>query len=384
MKATELEEALNEVGERIGHAFVRSESRHRAMQYIKGLLGRAERKNGWQIAEAIGEERPYGVQQFLNRSPWEADTVRDALRQYIAEHLGDPDGVLVADETGFLKKGEHSVGVQRQYSGTAGRIENCQVGVFLAYVSSEGQAFLDRALYLPKEWATNESRRHEAGVPEQVSFATKPTLARQMVKRALEAGVPARWVSADSVYGSDKRLRVWLESLPWGYVLAVTSGETVYRGFMPWRVKHLIAHLPADRWVRLSAGEGSKGLRWYDWQWLELTAPLVEGWQRWLLVRRSLDDPTDIQALVCFAPTQTTLNDWVGVAGRRWAIEMCFEEAKGEVGLDHYEVRTWSAWYRHITLACFAHALLAVLRAHQPPADQQKGALYRIPTCLSV
>ena len=354
---------LDSLMERIGSRFARSEARQRARAYLQGLLSPIPRKNGWQLAEVMGDTTPYGVQQFLYRSPWGPESLRDDLRDYVVERLGDEQAVLIVDETGFLKKGAHSAGVQRQYSGTAGRIENCQIGVFLAYVSRHGQAFLDRALYLPEAWTADRSRCQAAGIPDEVAFSTKPDLAWQMLQRAVAHHVPFAWVTGDCVYGDYRNIRLWLEPLPKGYVLAVSAKEYVWWDWQQHRVGDLLAALPSEGWTCLSAGDGAKGPRLYDWLLIPLMKPLVEGWQRWLLVRRSLSDPTDLTAYVCFAPENTSLATLVQVAGQRWAIEACFEAAKGEVGLDHYEVRSWSGWYRHITLACLAHALLAVIRA---------------------
>ena len=367
MDVTIWAEELEQLVARIDSRFVRSEARQRAKSYLQGLLSPAERKNGWQLAEMLGEQTPYGIQQFLYRGAWDADELRDDLRQYVVEQLGDADAVLVVDETGFIKKGTHSAGVQRQYSGTAGRIENCQIGVFLAYASALGTAFLDRALYLPQSWSEDRERCQQAGIPDEIAFATKPALALTMLQRAVAGEVPFGWVTADSIYGDNRRLRLWLETIPKSYVLAVSAKEYVWMGWQQVRVgdllQHLSAHPEGSRWVRLSAGDGAKGPRVYDWQLLPLNSPLVEGWQRWLLVRRSLEDPTELAAFVCCAPAETPLTKLVQVAGSRWHIESAFEEAKGEVGLDHYEVRSWDGWHRHITLACLAHDLLAVLRA---------------------
>ena len=353
---------LDALMERIGDRFGRADTRGRARNYLKGLLSPVERKNGWQLAEAVGEETPYGTQQFLYRARWDADGVRDDLREYVVTHLGDDQAVLVVDETGFVKKGTHSAGVKRQYSGTAGRIENCQIGVFLTYATRRGQTFLDRALYLPREWTEDRARCRQAGIPDGIEFSTKPELAWQMLKRAGEHQVPFAWVTGDCVYGDYRSIRLWLETQSKGYVLAVSAKEYVMRGWQQWRVGDLLARLPAEGWTCLSAGEGAKGPRRYDWLLIALNAPLVDGWQRWLLVRRSLSDPTDLAAYACFAPTHTPLARLVQIAGSRWTIEACFETAKGVVGLDQYEVRSWTGWYRHITLACLAHALLSVIQ----------------------
>lgn len=356
-------DALKEVGYRIGGRFARSESREQAVSYLQGLLSPVERKNSWQLAEALGEPTPYRIQHLLGRARWEADGLRNDLQQYVVDHLADPEAVLVIDETGFLKKGRHSAGVARQYSGTAGRVENCQIGVFLAYATVHGQTLIDRELYLPKEWTSDPDRCAQAGIPADHSFATKPRLARQMLEHAFEMEVPAAWVTGDSVYGDDRRLRVWLEEQERAYVLAVSGKEYVWRGFQQVRVKELLADLPDDSWTRLSAGDGAKGPRWYDWMLIPVNRPLQEGWQRWVLVRRKLDEPAELTAFVVFAPEGTELETMVIIAGSRWTIEVALEAAKGEVGLDHYEVRSWTGWYRHITLAMWAQALLTVLRA---------------------
>jgi SRSO17 transposase len=354
---------LTEVERRIGARFPRWDARRRAGAYLRGLLSPVERKNGWQLAEVNGDDTPYGVQHLLGRAIWDADAVRDDLRGYVMAHLGTPEGVMVIDETGFLKKGRHSAGVARQYSGTAGRVENCQIGVFLAYASAWGQALLDRALYLPKEWTNDRERCALAGIPPERAFATKPALARSMLEQAFLAGVGARWVTGDSVYGDDRRLRMWLEEDEHAYVLAVSGKEYVWRGWRQEQVKTVLATLPEEGWTRCSAGAGAKGPRWYDWSWLPLAAPIQPAWRRWLLVRRSISQPTELTAFVVFAPQATTVAEAVPVAGTRWTIESSFEAAKGDVGLDHYEVRSWTGWYRHITLAMWAYALLAVVRA---------------------
>jgi SRSO17 transposase len=363
---------------RVAPRFARAEPRRRALAYLRGLLSPVERKNGWQLAEQAGETTPDGMQHLLARADWDADQVRDDLRAYVVEHLGDGQAVLVVDETGFLKKGTKSVGVQRQYSGTAGRIENCQIGVFLAYASAQGRTFLDRELYLPKEWAADRARRQEAAVPASVEFRTKPQLARAMLERALDAGVPFAWVTGDEIYGGDRRLRLWLEEREVPHVLAVKSTEPLWAR-TSWRqvaAKTLAAGIAAADWERLSAGEGAKGPRVYDWARVPIRALPESGWDYWLLVRRSVADPTDLAYYVCFCPTGTPLAELVRVAGSRWAIEESFETAKGEVGLDHYEVRRWPGWYRHITLALLAHAYLTVTWA----AAVEKGDPKQ-PTC---
>jgi len=367
---------------RIAGRFARAEARRRARQYLGALLSPLMRKNGWQLAEQLGEQGPQGVQRLLNTAHWDADAVRDDLRAYVVEHLGDPAGVLVVDETGFVKKGTKSVGVKRQYSGTAGRIENSQVGVFLAYATPRGRAFLDRALYLPKEWVADRARRQEAGVPESVSMATKGQLAKEMLARAFAAGVPAAWVTADEVYGDDGALRAWLEEHDKPYVLAVSCDHRLWVEGQQERVDVLRAGLPAAAWTRLSCGEGSQGPRLYDWACWRLPAASGPARAQWVLVRRSLSDPTELAYYRACGPATTTLADVVRVAGTRWVIEECIERAKGEVGLDQYEVRRWTAWYRYVTLALLAHAYLDVTRAQAttdtppPPAlGEKKGAV---------
>jgi SRSO17 transposase len=352
--------------ERIGPRFARPEVRRRVAGFLRGLLGGVERKNGWQLAEHASEMTPDGMQRLLTTARWDADALRDDVRAYVVERLGDPGGVLVVDETGFLKKGTKSAGVQRQYSGTAGRIENCQVGVFLAYASGRGRALVDRELYLPKEWTTDVDRRAEAHVPDQVSFQTKPQLAQQLLERALAAGVPAGWVTADEVYGADARLRAFLEERDLAYVLAVKATQPVWtageQGPAEVPARQLVARLPARVWRRLSAGDGAKGPRVYDWARVALTRPGWPGRGFWLLVRRRLSDG-ELAFYLCFGPARTILAELVRVAGARWAVEECFQAAKDQVGLDHYQVRRYDAWYRHVTLVLVAQAFLAAVRA---------------------
>ncbi|MFL5338410.1 MAG: IS701 family transposase [Geminicoccaceae bacterium] len=348
---------LDAVVERIAPRFGRAEPRRRVAAYLRGLLAPVERKNGWQLAEAAGDATPDGVQDFLSRMRWDADAVRDDLQAYVTGHLGDADAVLVLDETGFVKKGTKSAGVQRQYTGTAGRIENSQIGVFLGYASRHGHALLDRALYLPREWAEDADRRGEARVPEAVAFTTKPKLGLAMLERARAAGVPFAWVTGDSVYGADHRIRRWAERHRRGYVLAVTSGQRL--GLRP--VTAWIKTLPRSAWRRLSAGEGAKGPRLYDWACVPYRGGAL-GFQCALLVRRSIAKPTELTFYLSHAPEGTAVAELVRIAGTRWSVESLFEQAKGEVGLDHYEVRSWVGWHRHVTLAMFALAYLAAVR----------------------
>src|SRR5947209_3629197 len=362
---------LDAVHARIAPRFARAEARTRVRRYLEALLATVERKNGWQLAEHLGEAGPQGVQRLLNGADWDAEAVRDDLIAFVVEHLGDADGVLIVDETGFLKKGIKSVGVQRQYSGTAGRRENQQIGVFLAYASPRGTAFLDRALYLPEVWTEDADRRTEAGVPEAVAFATKGDLAKRMLARAFAAQVPAAWAVGDTIYGGDD-LRRWLERQGRAYVLAVPCTHGLWTAGQQVEAQALVAGLPDAAWVRLSAGEGSQGPRWYDWACLALPYDAPPGMSHWLLTRRGIGDPTERADYRVCGPAETTLAALVQVAGRRWCIETAFEEAKGLVGLDEYEVRKWAAWYRHITLALLAHAALGVTRARV--AREEKGA----------
>jgi SRSO17 transposase len=360
-------EGIAEVHARIAPRFRRAEVRTRARHFLEGLLAPVERKNGWQMAEELGEHGPRGVQRLLGEADWNADAVRDDLRAYVTEHLGEADGMLVVDETGFLKKGKKSAGVARQYSGTAGRRENSQIGVFLLYASSQGAAFVDRELYLPEEWTSDRVRCREAGIPDEVKFATKGELAQRMLARAFAAGVPAQWVVGDTVYGYDE-MRSWLEEQRRNYVLAVPETHAVWVAGQSQPVGLVAALLPADAWTVLSAGEGSQGPRLYAWAWLSLSEGYkgeARGRGSWLLIRRSLSDPSKRAYYRVSGPAGTTLQEAVHVAGRRWSIEEGLEEAKGEAGLDQYEVRGFRAWYRHITLALLAHAVLVVTRAQE-------------------
>jgi len=343
------------------------------LAYLRGLLGQSERKNGWTLAEAAGEVSPDGMQRLLRSADWNADAVRDELRSYVLERLGS-GWVLIVDETGFIKKGTRSAGVARQYTGTTGKIDNCQIGVFLGYATRAGRALIDRELYLPKAWTDDRDRAQAAGIGDDVGFATKPELARSMLTRALDAGVPAGWLTADEVYGQDKRLRVWCEQHGLPYVLATRSNDTV--ATVDWRqrrVRALIAEVPDEAWARRSAGAGAHGLRLYDWTRIELLAGFDSGWARWLLARCSI--PTnprqapELAYYVCAGPAETTLEQLITVAGSRWRIEECFQSAKNEAGLASYQVRDYTAWYRHITLAMLAHAFLSATRA-----TAEKGA----------
>ncbi len=373
---------IEDLHRRIGARFYRSEPRWRALAYLKGLLSPVERKNGWQLAEQAGDATPDGVQRLLYNYVWDAGLVRDDLRDYVVEYLGDACGALVADETGFLKKGSKSAGVQRQYNGTAGRIENCQVGVFLTYATAQGKVLLDRELYLPQVWSEDWERRHEAGAPEGVRFQTKPQLARKMVERAAEGGIPFRWFAGDTVYGSDRRLRRWLEEREISHVLAIKSNEKLWawteEGYSQARADRLASQVEEADWVRLSAGDGAKGPRIYDWTWVAIRPLREPGKGYWLLVRRSIAQPEELAYYVCYGPGETTLKELAQVVGTRWTIEECFEEAKGQVGLDQYEVRRWEGWYRHVTLAMLAHAFLAVVRLRANACPEVKKGETRV------
>ncbi len=359
---------LDGVVDRIAPRFGRVEPRRRATAYLRGLLAPVARKNGWQLAEAAGDATPDGVQEFLSRVQWDADAVRDDLQAYVVEHLGDPDAVLVLDETGFLKKGTKSAGVQRQCTGTAGRIENAQVGVFLGYASPHGRALIDRALYLPESWVKDPVRCKVARIPDDAVLTTKPKQGLEMLERARAAGVPFAWIAGDSVYGADSAIRRWAEGHRRGYVLAVTSGQRL--GQRP--VTTWIEDLADAAWQRLSAGDGAKGPRLYDWAHLPCNGG-ADGFACALLVRRSIADPEKATFYLTHAPQGTALAELVRVAGTRWSIESLFEQAKGEVGLDHYEVRSWVGWHRHVTLSMFALAYLAVVR-RQAEQSAEQGA----------
>lgn len=352
---------------RLGPVFGRREVRESFGGFVDGLLSGVARKTGWLLAEQAGLERPWRMQALLGRSHWDADRLRDATRRYVVDALGEASGVLVVDETGFLKKGVHSVGVARQYSGTAGRIENCQVGVFVAYASRFGQALIDRQLYLPEPWAKDDARRAAAGVPADVAFATKPALARRMIAEALDSGLPCAWVLADAVYGSDYQTRHLLEARGQPYVLAIRSTHTLRllttEGLLQTNPAELAASLPAEDWHAHAAGEGAKGLRLYDWAGIALPWTNAPGFRRWLLIRRSRANPRALAYYFVFAPETAGLAELAGAAGLRWTIEECFQRAKDDLGLDHCEARSWHGWHRHMSLVMAAAAFLAKLAA---------------------
>ncbi|GAA2540492.1 IS701 family transposase [Pseudonocardia hydrocarbonoxydans] len=346
--------------------FARVETRRRAGKFLLGLLADLPRKNCWTIAEHAGDLDPHGMQHLLGRARWDTDGVRDDLRDYVTGQLADSDAVLVVDETGDLKKGTCTVGVQRQYTGTAGRIENAQVAVYLTYAAARGHAMIDRELYLPRSWTTDPDRCDRAGVPDDIEFATKPALATGMLTRALRAGVAARWVAADEVYGADPALRTELELQQIGYVLAIGCDRRVPTGAGLLRADALTAGLPRHAWQRVSAGAGAKGQRFYDWALVTLTppadAPDTACW--WLLVRRHRDTG-ELAFYRCYSPHPVPLRELVRVAGRRWTVEESFQAAKGLAGLDEHQVRRWTSWQRWTLLAMLAHALLAVIAANE-------------------
>jgi len=355
-----LEELLGRVAGRFG----RVEPRRRARAFVLGLLADLPRKNCWTIAEHAGDPSPDGMQHLLARAVWDHDAVRDDVRAYVVEHLGDPEAVLVVDETGDLKKGTTTVGVKRQYTGTAGRIENAQVAVYLVYASSAGHALIDRDLYLPRSWIDDPARCQDVGVPNQVGFATKPALAKAMICRALDAGVPAAWVAGDEVYGANPALRAELEARGVGYVLAVACDHPVRAGGASQRADALLRRIPARAWQCVSAGKGAKGHRYYDWAFLRLDhdgpAPGGQAGQHWLMIRRH-QRTGELAFYRCFTPRPVPLSTLVHVAGIRWTVEERFQTGKGLVGLDQHQVRRWRSWYRWVTLAMLAHAFLVVV-----------------------
>jgi SRSO17 transposase len=376
-----LASSLRDAKARIRPLFTQARVAHSAGLFLDGLIGPERRKTGWMRAEAAGDPGPWRQQAILGRGRWEADALRDAVRDYALETLADADGVLVVDETGFLKQGKASCGVARQYTGSAGKITNCQIGVFAAYVSRHGHAFIDRTLYLPKAWADDPARRAAAHVPQGVRFATKPRIARGMVERAIAVGVPFSWVAADTVYGVGE-IEMALRRAGKGYVLGVTGAHP----FNSWVGKPAVAGtaeeiatgLAPAAWRRLSAGNGTKGPRLHDWAYLELadlgTDEYVRGatglWTRGLLIRRGVADG-DLAFFTTWCPARTPIEALVAVEGRRWAIEDAFETAKTELGLDHNETRSWHGWHRHVSLVMLAFAVLAAVRRHANSRVQQ-------------
>ncbi|WAL67696.1 IS701 family transposase [Amycolatopsis cynarae] len=353
---------FDELTGRIAGRFSRVEPRRRAEKLLLGLVSGLPRKNCWTIAEYVGDATPDGLQHLLARAVWDAEAVRDDLRDYVCEHLGDRDAVLIVDETGDLKKGTRTVGVQRQYTGTAGRIENSQVAVYLTYATTAGHALIDRALYLPKSWTGDRDRCAAAGVPAEVGFATKPALASTMISRALDAGVPAPWVTGDEVYGADPRLRAELEGRGVGYVLAIGCDRRVTTGVGPLRADEVAARLPRHVWQRLSAGAGAKGHRFYDWALADIDPGADVAGHRWLLIRRNRRTK-ELAFYRYYAPDLVALPVLVRVAGTRWRVEESFQTGKGLAGLDQHQVRRWTSWHRWTILAMLAHAFLTIVAA---------------------
>ena len=379
-KARQLRAALQETTARLGQHFANPSARASAAAYLRSLLSSVERKNSWQLAEVAGFETPYRFQHLLGRGAWDADALRDEQLGVVLGGLGEEDAVLAIDETGFIKQGKKSVGVKRQYCGASGKIDNCQVGVFLSWQTARGHALIDRALYLPEEWAEDQERRRAAGVPEEVEFATKPALARRLVERVLAAGARPAWVVADAVYGADYKLRAALEEARQPYVLAVTGQQCVWMGFGQQRVKTIKTQVPIDAWTEISVAAGTKGPRVFDWAALTINHPHGRAWQRFLLRRRSRSKAGEITAYLVFGPADTPLEEMARIAGRRWAIEESFAQSKSEVGLDQYEVRSWTGWHRHMTLAMTAQALLAITRARlftKPAASEKALAAFK-------
>lgn len=386
---------------RFAGVFGRKEPRAQAAKYLRGLMAQVQRKNSWQVAEAVGDRIPDATQRLLYRAHWKADAARDMLQQYVIEVFGDEDGIGVVDESGFIKKGKRSAGVKRQYSGTAGKVENCQMGTFLSYATVKGHVFLDRRLYLPQEWCDDPERREKAKIPEEVVFQTKPQQAIAMLEHAWQQGVPMRWVAGDEVYGDAPELRDAIARHGKLYVLGVRSHKPVWterpaviepqaqeRGRPGTKVRlaedappativaAVVAAWPERRWQRLTVAEGEKGLVTYDWacQRIVESSNGSPGRDAWLIARRSRNDAQEIAYYLSNAPVETPLLQMAQVASQRYTVEQCIEEAKGETGLDEYEVRLWHSWHRHITLSMMAHTWLAAMRYQ---ANQEKGALNR-------
>jgi SRSO17 transposase len=377
---------LDELLGRVAGRFGRVEPRRRARAFVLGLLADLPRKNCWTIAEHAGDPSPDGMQHLLARAVWDHDGVRDDVRAYLVEHLGEEGAVLVIDETGDLKKGASTVGVQRQYTGTAGRIDNAQVAVWLVYASDAGHALIDREIYVPQGWTCDPDRCRAAGIPGQVGFATKPALATRMLARALDAGTPAAWVTGDEVYGADPGLRAELEARGVGYVLAVACDHPIRVGGTACRADALVTKVPARAWQQVSCGPGAKGHRWYDWAFCRLDhagpAHAGQGAQRWLLVRRN-HKTRELAFYHCFMPQPVPLAVLVRIAGRRWTVEERFQTGKGLVGLDQHQVRRWRSWYRWATLAMLAHAFLVVAAVTERARDPGPPGLIKL-TCNEV
>jgi SRSO17 transposase len=368
IEGSRLASGLDDAFALVAGRFFRREVRVRARACVAGMLSGLERKTGWSLAEHAGEALPDGMQRLFTVARWDADLVRDDVRGYVASALGDPGGVLIGDDTGFEKKGSCSAGVQRQYTGTAGKITNCQLGVFLAYASAKGRALIDRELYLPRSWTADDGRLAAAQVPDGTEFRTKPQLLRLMIERAAAAGIPFGWVTADEAYGDNGPLRAFLEQERIGYVLAVARDHVITTPAGRRRADALAGKLPKRAWQRLSCGDGAKGRRYYDWALVATSRPEIS-----LLIRRNISRQSELAFYLCHTPRPASLHTLVKVAGARWAVEECFQAAKNEAALDHYQVRLYKAWYRYVTLAMLALAWLAVTRAAL--ADDSDGLM---------
>ncbi|WP_425548287.1 IS701 family transposase [Actinoplanes cyaneus] len=352
------------------HQFSRADVRWQAFKYLRGLLATIERRSGWSLAEHAGDATPDAMQGLLVSRCFDRDKVRDQVRSGLVSAIGDAAGVLIADETGFIKKGKASAGVQRQYTGTTGKIDNCQIGVFLAYHTRHGRALIDRELYLPKSWTDAPDRRVKAHVPDKVAFATKPEQARSMLERAVDAKVPFAWFTGDEAYGQHRELREWCEQQDIHYVLATRKDHEVASGLhTTTRVDELIRKVRAGAWRRMSCGDGAHGPRVYDWVSVPIRAGFEHGRRGWVLARRNISNG-ELAYYVCFGPRGTRLQTLVRTAGARWAVEESFQIAKNEAGLDQYQVRRYDAWYAHITLSMAAAAFLTIVRA----TEVEKGA----------
>lgn len=365
---------LKSFQQRLSPHFARCEARQAAFNYIQALLSPVERKNSWQVAERVGDANPYRVQHLLGRARWDETQLCQEVRQYGVEGLGELEDIFAVDETGFLKQGDQSVGVQVQYYGTTGHLENCQVGVFLAYVTGKGHSLIDRRLYLPKSWADSPKKRSKVGVPETIKLATKAQLAQQMLQSAWDAGIRSAWVVADEVYGNDGGFWWWLEKTgQQPYVLTVNKKQSVVIGWQSYRAEALCQSLLPEQWQRLSCGQGSKGERDYEWARVAVNCGDSGKFQRWLVFRRSLEQggqPQPISYYQVFAPKETTLATIAKVTGKRWCIEECFKLAKSQLGLADYEVRSWVGWHRHMTLVLAAQTFLTVLRTQVEPMTE--------------
>lgn len=365
---------LSQIQYQIEPYFSRTESHQAASSYIEGLLSKIDRKNSWQLAEGTGAFSPYKFQNLLNRASWNEDSVRDYTQSIVINELGRK-GTLVIDDTGFLKKGKMSVGVNRQYTGTAGRVENSQVGVFVSWKTNKGHALIDRELYIPEEWFKDRDRCEKAGIPEAQTFMTKNELAIKMYERVRRNGHNPAWVTADEAYGRDIKFRNDLESVDQSYVLAIGKDHMVQNDLLRLNVDTWFNKIKDRKWHRLSCGKGSKGERLYDWYLFKRTEPCMKGFERHILIRRNIEKPEEVAYYTTFAPVGTTLQELINVAGERWSIEECFETAKGETGLDQYEVRTFRGWYRHITLSMLAFSVLVISKSRVLSAPIQEGTM---------